>query len=354
MNQEITGLTLNGQFYTRKELVKYCGNEIKAQSVPVWQLDIYRFILDFLGDSEYILQKTSGTTGTPKTIRLSKVAMIESAKRTTAFFQLKESEIAVLCLPVSYIAGKMMVVRALYAGLNLVTIEPSGTPDFSGLEKNDFCAMVPMQAANLIEQNLWPPLKTLILGGAETNPELTKRLQQLNTEVFETYGMAETCSHVALKRLTGLHPEDYFSALPGVNLSQDERGCLVINPSLVSEKLVTNDCVELVSKNRFKWLGRFDNVINSGGIKIQPEVLEKQIQEILQIPCAVLGKPDTLLGQKLVLILESEEEIDPAVLLSQLALHVDRKLLPKTIFCVKQIPRNQAFKIDRIKLKELV
>src|SRR5680860_33842 len=191
MIQEMKGLTLNGQFYTRKELVNYCGNKIKAQSVPVWQLDIYRFILDFLGDSEYILQKTSGTTGTPKTISLSKVAMIESAKRTTAFFQLKESEIAVLCLPVSYIAGKMMVVRALYAGLNLVTIEPSGTPDFSGLEKIDFCAMVPMQAANLIEQNLWPPLKTLILGGAETNQELTKRLQQLNTEVFETYGMAE-------------------------------------------------------------------------------------------------------------------------------------------------------------------
>ncbi len=353
MNQEIKGLSLNSHFYTRSELVKYCGKEIKAQSVPVWQLDIYRFILDFLSDSEYILQKTSGTTGTPKTISLSKIAMVESAKRTTSFFQLKEPEVAVLCLPVNYIAGKMMVVRAMYAGLNLFTIEPSGTPDFSGLGKIDFCALVPMQAANLIEQNLWPPLKTLILGGAETNGELRKRLQQLNTEVFETYGMAETCSHIALKRLTGDYPEDYFSALTGVNFSQDERGCLIINASVYTEKLMTNDCVELISINKFKWLGRFDNVINSGGIKIQREILEKQIQQILQVPCAILGKPDLLLGQKLVLILESEPEIDSTRVILQLAPYIDKKLLPKTIFCIKKIPRNQSFKIDRIKLEEL-
>ena len=179
-------------------------------------------------------------------------------------------------------------------------------------------------------------------------------MQQIDTEVFETYGMAETCSHIALKRLTGLQQEDCFTALPNIDLSVDERGCLVINASFLSEEISTNDCVELVSWNKFKWLGRFDIVINSGGIKIQPEELEKQIQEILQIPCAVIGKPDVLLGQKLVLILESKTEIDSALIFSQLAPCLDRKLLPKTIICVKKLPLNQSFKIDRIKLKELI
>ena len=317
-------------------------------------MDIYRFILDFLDDSEYILQKTSGTTGSPKIIKLSKQALFESAKRTATFFQLKESDRAVLCLPINYIAGKMMVVRALYAGLNLITIEPSGTPDFSGLRKIDFCAMVPMQAANLIKQNLWPPLKTLILGGAETNSDLIKQLQLVNTAVFETYGMAETCSHIALKKLNGLNSEDCFTALPDINLSIDERACLIINAPFLSTEIRTNDSVELVSKNKFKWLGRFDNVINSGGIKIQPEELEKQIQEILQIPCAIIGIADELLGQKIALILETEKEIDSAHLFSQLVPHINKKFLPKSITYIKKLPRNPSFKIDRIKLKELI
>ncbi|NQU50952.1 MAG: AMP-binding protein [Bacteroidetes bacterium] len=354
MNEEIKGLTLNRRFFTKNELLEFCNNKINALFCPDWQLDIYRFILDFLDDSEYILQKTSGTTGSPKIIKLSKRALFESAKRTTAFFQLKESELAVLCLPINYIAGKMMVVRALYAGLNLITIEPSGTPDFSNLRKIDFCAMVPMQASNLIEQNLWPPLKTLILGGAETNSELIKQLQRVNTAVFETYGMAETCSHIALKRLTGQNSDDYFSVLPGINISVDERGCLIISTPFISEEIRTNDCVKLLAKNKFKWLGRFDNVINSGGIKIQPEELEKQIQEILQIPCAVIGIADPLLGQKIVLIIESENEIDSSDILKQLALHINKKFLPKSITYIKKLPRNPSFKIDRIKLKELI
>lgn len=354
MNLEITGLTLNSHFYTKSELIKFCGKEIHKQNEAIWQLDIYRFILDFLEDSEYILQKTSGTTGDPKTIQLSKVAMIESAKRTSTFFQLKESELAVLCLPVNYIAGKMMVVRALVSGLNLITIKPDGTPDFSGLGKVDFCALVPMQATNLIKRNLWPQLKTLILGGAEVNLELIKQLQKVNTEIFETYGMAETCSHIALKRLTGLNHENCFSALPDINLSLDGRDCLIIDAPFLSAEIITNDCVELVSKNKFKWLGRIDNVINSGGIKIQPEELEKQIREILQISCAVIGKPDLLLGQKVVLILESEKEIDSANVIAQLSPHINNKLLPKSIIFLRKLPRNRSFKIDRIKLMSCI
>lgn len=278
--------------------------------------------------------------------------MLASAQNTIDFFQLKEGDVAVLCLPIQYIAGKMMVVRALLANLNLKLIQPSGTPDFTGIEKTDFCAMVPMQASHLLQKKLWPNLKTLILGGAETGPELLEQLQHLETSVFETYGMAETSSHVALKQLNGKQPQTTFTALPDVQLSTDERDCLVIRAAYLPEKIVTNDCVKMVTPNRFQWLGRFDNVINSGGIKIQPEILEKQFREILQKPCAVIGKPDELLGQKIVLVLESAEPENAKKLLAKLALHFDRKLLPKEIHFLNELPRNKSFKIDRKQLKQ--
>lgn len=354
MNREITGLTLNERFFNKTELLAFCKKEIIANSCSEWKTDVYRFILKFLDESESISQKTSGTTGTPKTIQLSKNAMLESAKITCDFFGLKKSETAVLCLPVKYIAGKMMVVRAFYAQLNLVLIEPKTNPDFSKLGDVDYCAMVPMQAANLIKSNLWPKIKTLILGGAETNTKLKEQLQDLKTEVFETYGMAETCSHIALKRLNGFRAENLFTAVPGVKLSQDERGCLIIEAPFLSEKIITNDCVELNSDKQFKWLGRFDNVINTGGIKVQAEEMEQQISEILHLSCAVVGKPDPLLGQKIILIVESETELDLSDLLEQLTPHFDKKICPKSFVRVKKLPRNSSFKIDRIKLLKFI
>ncbi len=192
----------------------------------------------------------------------------------------------------------------------------------------------------------------LILGGAETGAELIEQLQQLKTSVFETYGMAETSSHVALKQLNGKQPESTFTALPDVQLSTNERDCLVIHAAYLPERIVTNDRVEMVAPNRFQWLGRFDNVINSGGIKIQPEMLEKQFREILQKPCAVIGKPDELLGQKMVLVLESAEPENPEKLLAKLSPHFDHKMLPKEIYFLKELPRNKSFKIDRKQLKQ--
>jgi O-succinylbenzoic acid--CoA ligase len=348
---EIKGLTLNDRFYTLPELIRFCENETKAGTTPGWKLNVCRFILDFLNDSETITQQTSGTTGKSKIIELPKKSMRISAKNTIGFFQLKEGDVAALCLPVQYIAGKMMIVRALLAGLNLKLIQPSGTPDFSNSGKIDFCAMVPMQATHLLAKSLWPDIKTLILGGAETGPELLEQLQHLKSQVFETYGMAETSSHVALKQLNGKQPESTFSALPDVKLSTDERDCLVIEASYLPAKITTNDRVEMVAPNRFRWLGRFDNVINSGGIKIQPEILEKQYQEILKKPCAIIGRPDELLGQKTVLVVETSNPQDTQQLLAKLVPHFDRKMLPKEIYCIEKFPRNKAFKVDREKLK---
>ena len=354
MNQEIKGLTINGRFFSPNELKEFCLKEISENINPAWQLDIYRFMLDFLSDTEFILQQTSGSTGSPKTIQLPKNAMMKSAENTVSFFNLERNQKAVLCLPVKYIAGKMMIIRAFLAQMNLVLIEPIGTPDFSNLGKIDFCAMVPMQAANLLEQNKWPELKTLILGGAETPLRLAEKLQQVETQIFETYGMAETCSHIALKLINGENPQQVFTTLPGIRISKDERDCLVIDTPFLYEKIITNDCIELVSENKFKWLGRIDNVINSGGIKIQPEILEKKIEEILQKSCVILSEPDEILGQKLVLIIESAKHVNPNQIQEKLAPYFDKKILPKSVRFLAEFPRNKSFKIDREELKRLI
>lgn len=351
MKQEINGFTIENQYFDLLELKEFNKNSIAGNTAPEWKLDVFRFILDFFSDSEFIFQQTSGSTGTPKTIQLSKQAMLKSAENTIAFFQLEKDQKAVLCLPVKYIAGKMIIVRAILAKMNLILIEPSGTPDFSNLEEIDFCAMVPMQAANLLEQSKWPDIKTLILGGAETNTQLAGKLQSVKTKIFETYGMAETYSHIALKRINGKNPEEYFTTLPGIKISLDTRDCLEIEVAFLNEKIITNDIVELVSENKFRWIGRFDTIINSGGIKIQPEVLEKKITGILHKPCVILGKPDELLGQKVVLIIETETE-DPKIILEKLAPFFDKKMLPKTVQFMKEFPRNKSFKIDREALKQ--
>lgn len=354
MNREFSALTINGKFFSKTELLRYCGEQITGNKSKEWQMDVYRFILDFLSETEFILQQTSGSTGTPKTIQLSKQAMLKSAENTIEFFNLGKNQTAVLCLPVKYIAGKMMIVRAFLAEMNLILIKPASLPDFSNLGKIDFCAMVPMQAAKLLEQNKWPDIKTLILGGAETNPELTEKLQAVETNVFETYGMAETCSHVALKQINGKNPEEHFTTLPEIKISLDNRDCLEIEVPFLNEKIITNDIVELVSENKFSWIGRFDSIINSGGIKIQPEILEKKIGGILQKPCVILGTPDQLLGQKVVLIIETSAPDDPKQILAKLDPFIDKKMLPKTIRFINEFPRNKSYKIDRKLLKEII
>lgn len=347
IKHKIKGITLDDRYFSLPELLRFCKLAIENKSEPKWKLEIYSFILDFLDDSDIVVQNTSGTTGKNKTFELQKTGMISSAKNTVAFFGLKENEVAVLCLPVQYIAGKMMVVRAFVAGLNLKLIQPSSTPDFSGLGKIDFSAMVPMQAANLLEQKSWPDIKILILGGTETNQELAKKLQLVKTEIFETYGMAETCSHIALKRINGELLDNCFTVLSGIKIRKDERECLIIDAPFLHEKVITNDCVELVSETQFKWLGRIDNVINSGGIKIQPEILEKKIEEILEKSCVILSEPDEILGQKIALIVESTKSEDPNKIIEKLAPYFDKKMLPKTVKFIDLLPRNKSFKIDR-------
>ena len=348
---EMEGLTLHNRFYSEKELTEFCQTELSIKETTDWKKEVYRFILNFLDTSDFIVQETSGSTGKPKKLQIKKQWMIESAEMTARYFGLKKNDVAVLCLPVKYIAGKMMVVRAMVSEMNLFLTEPNSVPDFSGIPPVDFCAMVPLQAAKLLDKNIWPYIHTLILGGAETSPELEARLKHTNTKVFETYGMAETSSHIALREL---NKDKVFTALPGIELLSDKRGCLVIKAPFLPEKITTNDCVKLEG-NQFTWQGRADFTINSGGIKIQPETLEKQIQEILNIPCAVTGKKDSALGNKVVLVIESGKEIDRDEILIKLSEQIPKKQLPKEIVFLKKLPRKtSSYKLDRTKLGELI
>jgi O-succinylbenzoic acid--CoA ligase len=246
---------------------------------------------------------TSGTTGLPKLVRLEKQAMIQSALATGDFFGLKPGDKALLCLPVQFIAGKMMLVRSLILGLDIDVVSPSTAPLVLNRTKYDFVAMVPLQVQNSVEE--LKNVKKLIIGGAKIDSALEEQLLPLKTEIYETYGMTETITHIAAKRVG----EKAFSILPNVKIDKDDRDCLVIHLASVSkEPIVTNDLVELVNENQFVFLGRIDNVVNSGGVKLIPEQIESKLIGKINSRFFVTGVPDTTLGEKLILVIEGEKQ----------------------------------------------
>jgi len=268
------------------------------------------FMMDWYSPHDTIPIQTSGSTGAPKVIRLHKQAMVNSALATGAYFGLQEGDRALLCLSAEHIASKMMLVRAMVLGLELDYVSPSKSPLEGSSKHYDFCAMAPLQLLNSVSK--LQRIKTLIVGGATISQELQEKVQNSNTRIFETYGMTETCSHVAVRQINAstakgesIVKQVPFETLTDITVSKDERDCLVIHaPMLASEPFVTNDIVELLSETSFNWIGRVDNIINSGGIKLYPEAIEEKLATIMQGRYLVAGLPDQQLGEKLVLLIE--------------------------------------------------
>lgn len=298
---------LNGNYFDIESL-KNLAQEL-LNSEEEYNHDLGNLILQWFDENDFILLTTSGTTGAPKQIKLQKHAVLNSAKATGIYFQLKPTQTALLCLPTKYIAGKLMFVRALVLGLHLDVVPPSSKPLENCYKSYDFVAMVPLQVLN--SMNKLYLIKKLIVGGAKLDQNIKEQLFELSCEVYETYGMTETITHIAAKKIS----DEFFTALPHATISVDDRGCLVINaPSVNSETLITNDLIELKNENQFKWLGRVDNVINSGGVKLFPEKIEDKLNPFFTNRFFVIGKDDLVLGSKLVLIIESEPYvIDPKV-----------------------------------------
>ncbi len=295
---------LNNQtFKTVEELQTFAQNLISKGEHH--EISIGKFIQDWLSNEESITVKTSGSTGIPKEIKLQKEQMRNSAISTGAFFNLPENTSALLCMSADYIGGKMMVVRAMVLGWDLTVVEPTKNPLQNLQQEFDFAAMVPYQVFNSIDD--LHKIKKLIIGGGSISADLEVKLQNITTECYSTYGMTETISHIAIRNLNGPKKTVFYEALPNVQFSKNENDCLVIDAPLISnETLVTNDVVELISNKKFKFLGRIDNVINSGGIKIYPEIIEKKLASEIKQPFFIASEKDKALGEKVVLIIESD------------------------------------------------
>ena len=313
----------------------------------VYEVAVGQFLMDWLDDTDSLDVHTSGSTGTPKVFALKKVHMANSALATGLFFKMGAGTKTLLCLSAQHIAGKMMLVRAMVLGWEIDVMEPTSNP----LKKNtvgyDFGAMVPLQAAESISR--LNQIKTLIIGGAPISPELKLELLGVPTKVYETYGMTETITHIAVKEVgdNDLHSNS-FKVLPDIGLSKDDRNCLVIEAPKVSDHIiVTNDLVKLISPTEFQWLGRYDNVINSGGVKLIPEQIESKLSKIINGRFFVAGITDVNLGQKLILVVEGD--LDTKQLLHDLkALPALNKYeIPKDIFSLPQFIDTKNGKLNR-------
>lgn len=290
---------LNGYHLTKEDLIRVAYSFIKEGDYFEKPLGV--FILDWFDDRSYLEINTSGSTGTPKIIQVEKQAMVNSALATGDFFGLEPGKKILHCLPTNYVAGKMMFVRAFILGLEMEFVAPSSNP-LEGIDETfDFCGMVPLQAKNSLKD--LHKIKKLIIGGVKVHKSLEQELVKLPIEIYETYGMTETITHIAAKKIG----EEAFTVLPNVTVSVDERQCLVIDAKNISEeKIVTNDIVKIISDTQFVWVGRYDNVINSGGIKLIPEQIEEKLSTLIPRRYFVFGESDATLGEKLVLYIEGE------------------------------------------------
>ncbi len=306
MSYSFTDIIINNKEVSIEAI---CHNKAKADNN--FEQNTFSFISEWVNRKSSFLQETSGSTGKPKVIELKREQMQKSAEATIKFLKVNKSDNALLCIDPTYIAGKMMLARALLGNLKIIAVNPSDDP-LCNVPFNTpigLTALVPYQAFGLIEkENLIKSklIKHLLLGGATLPKTLESELLKNNINAYETFGMTETVSHIALRKIA----EPYFKTLPGISISADERSCLVIEAAyLGGAAIISNDIVELITQESFKWIGRFDNVINSGGIKISPEQEEPHIQDLfdqlkINRRFYLTGRDHEQLGNELVLVIE--------------------------------------------------
>lgn len=303
---------------------------------------------EFLGPGDYVEARTSGSTGAPKTIRLSKSDMRRSARASNAAFGIGPDSLLACPLSADYIAGKMMVVRALEAGCRLVELPVSNTLELPG-GRIDLLPVVPTQLASLLDlDNPAARVRTLLIGGGAPSANVCRRLEQAGVKAWISYGMTETCSHVALA--LAADPRRVFRAMPGISFAVTADSRLIVRAhGFDFGDQTTNDIVELLSGSEFRLLGRADNVINSGGLKLHPEQLEPIYAAVLgpEVDFYVAGEPDAELGSRVVLV--AEAPADAAELLARLrASDIPHRLLPKRSVTVTALPRTRTGKLRRI------
>jgi O-succinylbenzoic acid--CoA ligase len=334
-----------------------------------------------IGQETFEIQ-TSGSTGQPKKILLRRKQMLASVKMTAKAFNLKEGDTAFCCLNIDYIAGMMMLVRAFEIGMDLLIVEPKSNP-FEDIEKHlyilkanrgqNFFAFVPLQIQTLLDytpiySDILNSAKAIIIGGAAVNEAILEKVQKIYRPVYVTYGMSETLTHIAIKRINGSQKEEFFNTLDGVNIKLTNESCLMIKSKTTDDQwITTNDVAEIINGSSFVLHGRIDNVINSGGVKIQLEKVEKVAESVLnklktdkKEPKGryfVFSLPDENLGERLIFVLEKEtiailsgrEDITKIDILKGFKEILPKFEVPKEVFFVEKIVETPTGKIDKIK-----
>lgn len=358
---------LNGTVYSPQQLI---DGRLQTPASD-YERRVLAFCQQWLTGQETFALQTSGSTGHPKTVPLTRAQMITSAQYTGRALGLQPGDRALVCLSVEYIAGMMMLVRGFELGLHLTVIEPVSRPlaRFAPTERFDFTAMVPLQLHETLrgaphERALLDAMRAVLIGGAPVSLALEEQLQRVLAPLYHTYGMTETVSHIALRRLNGPQRSDRFHAFDGVRLGLDERGCLTITSALTrGETLITNDLVELYADGAFRWLGRVDNVINSGGVKVHIEQVERALEAwLLHYRGGMYAErrffigplADARLGQAVVAVIEGEPcagDAAASTLATALRTHLRRLLppyaVPRTVYFVPRMLETRTGKIDR-------
>lgn len=337
-----------------------------------FEYSLAMFLKEWFNDSPLIQVKTSGSTGKPKVMMVEKTKMINSACMTLSFLGLKHPDSALLCMPLEYIAGKMLVVRALVGGLKLILVPPCSNPiaAISDSEVLNFAAMIPMQVSSALkdsshEQRL-KAIEHLIIGGGAVDDALASKLKSFPHNVYSTYGMTETLSHIALRRLSGPQASSFYSVFTGVKVYPSAEQTLTIEAPLVNnEPLITNDIVEFNDQGQFRVLGRKDNVINSGGVKLQIEELEQWLKDrqadlddsysrLKNCSLLISSRPDPKFGSIVVMLYATldNQELSPNEL-EVLFDKMPKYWHPKAIVKVEAIPLTGTNKPDRAQAKIL-
>lgn len=313
-------------------------------------MTLKEFIDEWNNDEPTVLVHTSGSTGKPKPLRVEKLRMAASAHITCAFLGLQRGDTALLCMPLDYIAGKMVVVRSLVCGLRLLTVEPCGHPLRGLSEAPVFAAMVPLQVYNSLqveeERALLRQIKHLIIGGGAVSSEMAAQLKHFPNAVWSTYGMTETLSHIALRRLSGEEASDWYEPFEGVGVSLNADGCLVIDaPAVCATTLTTNDIAEIATDGRhFRIRGRRDNVVCSGGIKLQIEEIEAHLQPFVSVPFMITKRTDARLGETVVLLAAAADIEQLKIACHE---HLTKYETPRAFVAVDHLPYTETGKPAR-------
>ncbi|GAB4327692.1 MAG: AMP-binding protein [Bacteroidales bacterium] len=354
-----TSLDINGRLLSRNEILQNAATVRDSAEAAEWEKQFWSFAGEWASGKETFQVETSGSTGTPDKVVFSRDEMIKSALLTGKFFGLRQGDTALLALPVQFIAGKMMVVRAFVLGLKLYTAEPAANPFLDFSMPVDFVALTPMQLSNILQQGNSPEILdrcgTAIIGGGPVNEATETKLKSFHCRFFHTYGMTETLTHIAVRKMNHPEPESSFTPLEGVTISLDDRGCLVVRAEhLGNRTVVTNDLAEIIEDNSFRINGRYDFIINSGGIKISPEATERKVESLIPVPFVITGLPDPVLGERVVLVTEGKQwkPDHPKEFFRQAGLTSYEQ--PRTFLYLQEFPRTASGKVKRDEIKRLV